>query len=252
MPKNATYRNMQQLLPVLDNILATKDELVVIKNLTFRQAVSIDTRYSSEITESTEMKINMVEQTGRRCVTKVSLPRKIHFRTVDGHPLIANHKTLRHAKCRDTTQINVKYSIEDVITSIRPNMEIGENSTLLQNYQRSRTSSFFNQSKFDREAGGLGAGFPFTLPSSILEEADDDLWKPIPLCETLPDYEPSVAVNEFTFENNTGLVLNESICSSLSCDQDLSSDVANGPSYEYRKKIHADSTGSFEGLWKAP
>ena len=53
---------MQQLLPVLDSALATKDELVAIKNLTFCQEVSIDTADNIGIVDTTEMKIDILDQ----------------------------------------------------------------------------------------------------------------------------------------------------------------------------------------------
>lgn len=268
MPKTATYRDMQQLLPVLDNLLATKDELVAIKNLTFRQAVLMDTANNFGITETTEMKVDMLDQhKARRHVTKLSTPRTVHCKstaklsdisTVLDYILNPEHKV---------SNIHTQYKIDDIITSIRPSIELSDNSTSHNNsYDRSRTQSSFSLN-FDRDGSEVfDTEFPFTLPSSILDQADENTWNPIPLCQTLPDYEPPEEEDTLSTLDKTELFIEQSILSPLSDDQDLPTEdtsnvAANDPLKErYKGKTSNENADEidesqptksmFGGIWE--
>ena len=257
---------MQQLLPILDNVLAAKDELVAIKNLTFRQAVSMVETDSSVATEITEMKVDILDLNRfRRQVTKQSAPRTVHCRS--NNLTSDNQCVLRIAFEESNLQpptINAQYHIEDIITSIRPNMELSDNSIsqTMSSYHRSRTQSSFSLGKLDREGSERAeADFPFTLPPSILDQATDDTWNPIPLSETLPDYVPPEQDSTPLTGNGEQMDFNEMIPSSFSCDADVpAADAPNNNYYDiYNETGKEECTGEddklksksmFGGIWE--
>ena len=136
----------------------------------------------------------------------------------------------------------MQYNIDDVITSIRPITEASDSSHANDaSYNRSRTQSSFSVGKLDKKVSEIfEADSPFSLPSSILAEADELVWKPIPLHETLPDYEPPEPDTKFCVENTIGSV--SVTCekeSSLDQDQ-FSLDRNNSASHADYKDIYKD------------
>ena len=258
LPKHATYRDMQQLLPLLDGALASKDELVAIKNLTFRQAVSVDSANGAEITEATEIQVELLDKNmDTRRVTKVSSSRTVHCRS--SYPLLDYSKDtvdvpqLDSELIQGAPNIHVQYNIDDVITSIRPIIEISDSSVDSDaNLHRSRTQSSISVGKFDKKVSEiLEAGYPFSLPLSILAEADDLLWKPVPVHETLPDYVSPEPDNDFCTENNNGLVCCE--IETSFCQDQSSPDNATRDDYKDMCKNRNDGgldkdSGKMDGL----
>eukprot|EP00956_Cyclotella_meneghiniana_P016253 scaffold25569_cov57-Cyclotella_meneghiniana.AAC.3 len=270
MSKNATYRDMQQLLPTLDNELANKDELVAIKNLTFRQAVALDTA-DPAMDDSTEIKVNIFRSRDHRRVTKLSPSRIVHCRNTallfDGKSISKKQSTDDHVPASNNP---VQYKLIDVITSIRPIIESGDNSTQpnLDRYARSRTQSSISIGRFDEDIDERAErDFPFTLPASILDHADEDVFNPIPLYKTLPDYEPPEQEDALMAEPDVQIGTDEMVQSTLSCDQDSSftdmtsnaSDVygINGDAKEKRDPFDAseepnesNTKSVFGGIWE--
>jgi hypothetical protein len=274
MPKNATFRDMQQLLPVLDGTLASKDELVAIKNLTFRQAVSIDSTDCPGVCDTTEMRVDTFNQIKARHVTKVIEPRIVHCRTTGVHCSLKSNSKDRSFD-NYSGELNEElpvfhslYTVDDVISLIRPSIDPSNNSASnnVNSYQRSRTQSSFSMGNVEKESSVLSTSdFPFILPSSLLEEADEDVWNPVPLCETLPDYEP--ILNKTLFQEDIKLVSDEIVCSPLSRDEDSdSANMANDVTDVHLEEIHEDavsdacsnqvidriipSQSMFEGIWE--
>lgn len=280
MPKNATYRDMQQLLPVLDQELATKDELVAIKNLTFRQAVfnidaTTDNLDKPGDVDSAAVEVNInVQNKGPRPVTKMQASRRVHCR-IASSVLYNDAELKRSMATSDTKKFPVHYTIEEIITSIRPTVDLSDQSTAnnTQSYQRSRTQSSFSQCKLDNVIGEeSGRPFFYTLPSSIVDEADHDVWNPIPVCDTLTDCQTPNDVNEFVVEYNSTLAVDETedlskLCSPLSCEEDVIS--PDGASDENYRNMYQDAANDdksieaaeeidelkptkslFEGIWE--
>ncbi|KAL7521870.1 hypothetical protein ACHAWX_006562 [Stephanocyclus meneghinianus] len=266
MPKNATYRDMQQLLPVLDSVLATKDELVAIKNLTFRQTVgsleAID-YIDTGMTDNNEIKVDVSGQNKGRRVTKMSTSRTVHCRIARS---FLNDDNLRERKLfyervddqildAKVNEFPVQYKLEEIITSIRPNIDLSDQSIVndTQTYQRSRTQSSFSQCKLDNVPSEKSdTPFRYSLPASLLVEADGDVWNPVPVCVTLPDYELSDHENEILTHIDSSVVLHESespeLSSPLSYDEDYvpSTDVAGGVSDVYFKNMYSDAVSDHE------
>ncbi|KAL7497903.1 hypothetical protein ACHAWT_007083 [Skeletonema menzelii] len=214
LPKNATYRDMQSLLPMLDNELATKDELVALKDFTFRltvipteslsaapvssqnesdnmaegESIVIDT--AAEISVSTPSKAG-----GLRRIRKNSTSHRTTFR-VAGSLFLDDNATRRLARFhthlqqrknkRSDGKVSVKFSVDDLLTSIRPDIDQGMSA--IENdgdyLRRSRLLSKSYMSQCSRNEDGNKTfedddnTFPYSLPVSLLEEASDDAWTP--------------------------------------------------------------------------
>lgn len=262
MSKHATYRDMQQLLPTLDNELANKDELVAIKNLTFRQAVALDTD-DPGMEDSAEIKVNILgNNRDHRRVAKLAPSRTVHCRDTallfDGKPIGQRLLTDKHAFAFDN---RVQYKLEDVIASIRPIIESGDNSTQpnLDSYERSRTRSSFSLGKFDGDIDEhIEKDFPFTLPASILDHAEEGTFNPVPLYKTLPAYEPPEQDDELLVEPDVKNITDGMVMSTLSCDQDSSfTDMTGKASDAYGINKDAneeedpfEASAVFGGIWE--
>lgn len=215
LPKHATYRDMQNLLPVLDNELATKDELVALKDFTFRPTViptesltgapassqngsetlaegeGIVIETAAEISVTTPSKAG-----GLRRIVKSSTSHRTKVR-VAGSLLLDDNASKRlqrfHAhlqqrksnKCSEG-KVSIKFSVDDLLTSICPDIDQGmsaiENdgdylrrSHLLSRSHMSQCSRNENANSIFEDSDNM---FPYSLPASLLEEASDDAWTP--------------------------------------------------------------------------
>eukprot|EP00804_Cyclotella_cryptica_P002593 CCRYP_010415-RA/>CCRYP_010415-RA protein AED:0.13 eAED:0.13 QI:2446/1/1/1/1/1/2/508/796 len=268
MPKNATYRDMQQLLPVLDSVLATKDELVAIKNLTFSQTVGSPEaieNIDAGIADNAEIKVDVSDQTKGRRVTKMSPTRIVHCRIAGSFfkDDILRERKLFYENIIDDksvdTKVNaypVEYKLEEIIASIRPNIDLSDHSIVndTQSYQRSRTQSSFSQGKLDTVPSERSdTPFPYSLPASVLAEADRDVWNPVPISAALPDYEPADHQKGMLTESDTSVVVNKAESperrSPLSCDEDEpSTDIPSSVSDVYFKKMYKDAVNDIKPL----
>eukprot|EP00581_Thalassiosira_minuscula_P014765 CAMPEP_0183721460 /NCGR_PEP_ID=MMETSP0737-20130205/13729_1 /TAXON_ID=385413 /ORGANISM="Thalassiosira miniscula, Strain CCMP1093" /LENGTH=1599 /DNA_ID=CAMNT_0025951471 /DNA_START=195 /DNA_END=4994 /DNA_ORIENTATION=+ len=211
LPKNATFRDMQGLLPVLDNELATKDELVALKDLTYRQTVVPDSVSRSvninggtstdnnSIDDSSEISINMPDSGGGciRRIVKNSSSRVAHMRVAGSSSLEkkaverlerfhGNADSLSQRK-GGGSQISSQFNITDLITTLRPEMNNGDAYVLLEG-ERNLGRGVLMAGSFSSHQSAIGDGnvtsnspakdFPFSLPSELLAEADDDVWTP--------------------------------------------------------------------------
>ena len=222
MPKNATYRDMQSLLPALDNELANKDELVALKEFTFRltviptesPAVAVvaapappphDSNHESAneegkgivIDTTAEISVNTPNKAGGlRRIEKGSAPHNSKVR-VAGSLLLDDNATRRAERFhshlyrrkrnkRSTANVFVKFGLDDLLTSIRPEIDHGlsaietdgdylRRSRLL---SKSYTSQCSRNEDVDRIVEYQDTAFAYTLPASLLEEASDDAWTP--------------------------------------------------------------------------
>jgi len=257
LPKNATFRDMQRLLPVLDNEVAIKNELVALKDLTFRQTViSVDSMVpptatdstnndndgdmddGQQIDESNEISINMPDQRGgMRRVVKSGRVNTAHLR-IAGSDLLNEKAATRIERLHcekdnlfdkrrdDIRHTNVQFDMKDLITSIRPVAEPfilreqdGNSQSCL---SLTKTSSSHGSGDEDVIAEGSSPkeSFPYRLPSSILSEADDEVWNPtihadlvIPSDTFVWDLTPSD-------DNEQGQVASDEGSSSLNGDDD--------------------------------
>lgn len=196
MAKNATYRDMQQLLPLLDDAIATKDELVALKSLTFRQAVIPSEQFTSiaennvsgdnenevQVDASNEISVNMPDQAkGLRRVVKTSPSRTAHFRIAGSYVEKQTGASIIRDKQSET---GVQFTIEEITNSIRPRIySIGgsvsneKEEGLRKSSPRMRTFSSYSQGKHDNTVGDdFEPIFPYSLPASLLAEANDDVW----------------------------------------------------------------------------
>ena len=210
LPKNATFRDMQRLLPILDNELATKDELVALKDLTFRQTViPVDSMLppenkngytdSKHIDDSSEISINMPDSSsgGIRRIVKSSPAKSAHFRMAGSASLekraagrlerFHGHVDRLFERKDGRRQVSVQFNMTELITSIRPQMNTGDTSTVGERDRNScsgvlRAMSFSSHRSEGKDgntvASSPAAAFPFSLPSALLAEADDDVWTP--------------------------------------------------------------------------
>mmetsp|Transcript_27547 Transcript_27547/g.59218 ORF Transcript_27547/g.59218 Transcript_27547/m.59218 type:complete len:1496 (+) Transcript_27547:194-4681(+) len=201
LPKDATYRDMQRLLPILDNELATKDELVALKDLTFRQTViSVDSVLSPEnkkgdtdsktIDDSSEISVNMPDagSGGIRRIVKSSPAKSAHFRMAGSASLEkkASRRLERFHGHVDSSferkdrrrQVGVRFNMAELITSIRPESNTGDYAAGNSVLREMSFSSHRGEVKDDTVAYSQKADFPFSLPPALLAEANDDTWTP--------------------------------------------------------------------------
>lgn len=215
LPKHATYRDMQNLLPVIDNELATKDELVALKDFTFRltviptesltgattvsqndnenkiegESIVIDT--AAEISVSTPSKAG-----GLRRIEKSSTSHQTNIR-VAGSLLLDDNASRRlrhfhtHLQQRKSNKlsdekVHIKFSADDLLNAIRPDIDQGmsaiENDGDYLRRSRLLSRSFMSQCSRNEDANNVFEEgdniFPYSLPASLLEEANDDVWTP--------------------------------------------------------------------------
>ncbi|KAL7543433.1 hypothetical protein ACHAXR_012709 [Thalassiosira sp. AJA248-18] len=207
LPKNATFRDMQRLLPILDNEIATKDELVALKDLTFRQTViPVDSMLSSEnkdgftdtknIDDSTEISVNMPDQSGGlRRIVKNSPINTAHFRMAGSASLdetsagcsarFHNNLDSRSETKGGIRQHSIQFNVKELIASIRP--DLGSDSFLIRERDGNISSgelmarSYSHHSE-DKDGNTIASSpdisFPFSLPPALLAEAGDDVWNP--------------------------------------------------------------------------
>ncbi len=210
LPKTATYRDMQQLLPILDDEIATKDELVALKDLTFRQAAPMTPGLSSEevgntsMDETSEFKsISLPNQVfGTRKVTSITRLRTVHLRPEAGdaeldnaeakmkifHSRIDNlidDKVGSHVEKKIEKMLQTQFNALEVIESLRPQgicrndyMSGGKVNKSDSDLLREGLHSHHDESGVGCEFDDFVAQFPYTLPPSLLEEADNDTWLP--------------------------------------------------------------------------
>ena len=212
LPKNATYRDMQSLLPMLDNELATKDELVALKDFTFRltviptesrKAAPVPSQNDSEaegesivIDTTAEISVSTPSKTGGlRRVQKNSASHRTKVRVAGSLFLDDNattrlgrfhtHLQQRKSNKRSEGGVSVKYSVDDLLTSIRPNFDQGmsavENDGDYLRRSRLLSKSYMSQCSRNEDANKTfedDKAFSYSLPVSLLEEASDDTWIP--------------------------------------------------------------------------
>ena len=195
---------MQRLLPILDNELASKDELVALKDLTFRQTViSVDSMMPSSnnhdgtdaqqsIDESTEISVNVPDRGGGMRRVIKSAPANIANLRKAGSTLL-DEKAAERLKVfhdrQDYSRLDrnnkrrpsIQFSMKELITTIRPKVDAGDivkcngqeqDGTSDNVVSKSRT---FSSDGIADVSSSLPA-FPFSLPSSLLTEAGDDVW----------------------------------------------------------------------------
>ena len=203
LSKNATFRDMQRLLPILDNDLARKDELVALKDLTFRQTViSVDSMMPSSnnhdgtdaqqsIDESTEISVNVPDRgEGMRRVIK-SAPANIANLREAGSTLL-DEKAAERLKVfhdrqdysrldsKDKRRPSIQFSMKELITTIRPKVDAGDTTCIGQeqdgtSHNEVPKSRTFSSDGITDVSSSLPA-FPFSLPTALLAEAGDDVW----------------------------------------------------------------------------
>lgn len=198
LPKDATFRDLQRLLPILDKELATKDELVALKDLTYRTTViTMDTipadndkdlsaDVAARIDDKSEISIHMPDPSeGRRCIVKTSETTLARL-GITGLLSLDVKRDWRwlEDRCRDEVEnvlndtVCTQFNMAELIISIRPNFDIGdyivgekEAGTNL-GFLRARSSSSNSVGENDKK------NFPFGLPPALLAEADDGTWNP--------------------------------------------------------------------------
>jgi hypothetical protein len=200
LPKDATFRDMQRLLPILDNEIATKDELVALKSLTYRHAMmpmdSIPTSTTEDgiadvknIDDRSEIVVNMPDPSGHiRSIVKSSLVNLAHIRMpMSRTPPETVGRLGRidsHIFGDDQKSVRVLFSMDELLNSIH--QTVVRESFIDQNHiirrETLQSSSSFHSECKDATTGNSGESpmmpFPFSLPPSLLAEADDDVWKP--------------------------------------------------------------------------
>jgi len=233
LPKTATYRDMQQLLPILDGAIATKDELVALKHLTFRQAAPMTPEVSSEevantrVDESSEFKsIALPNQVhGTRKVTKITRSRKVHLRLGAGDTLLDNAEAkMERFHRRIDNLIDTKFEsrvekklekihstnfkVREVVESLRPQAIYGHDYIMYGGRGDLSGSGFVHKGSLSPHHDKFGEGhaidvseapFPYPLPPSLLEDADDDTWLPPPdsVVVNITDLTPDDIVSEY-------------------------------------------------------
>ena len=188
---------MQGLLPILDHEAATKDELVALKDLTFRQTViPADSIFSPEskdgssdikaIDESAEMSINMPDQSGGlRRVVKVSPANEAHLRMAGSLSLEAT-STERSERFHDNLDSGAaidqaaQFTMTDLIRTICPEL-VTEHSSIINENDRSSHNSMARARSFTSHHSGEDGNtflslFPYDLPPTLLAEANDEMW----------------------------------------------------------------------------
>jgi hypothetical protein len=217
LPKNATYRDMQNLLPVLDNELATKDELVALKDFTFRLTVipteslvasasvspnnnskNIDDEGESIVIDTAaEISVNTPNKAGGlRRIQKDSTSHNSKVRVAgslvvddDAATKLARfhtHLQRRQSYKRSEAKVSVKFGLDDLLLSIRPDsdqrMSVIENDGDYLRSSRLLSKSYLSQCSrnedVDKTSEDDDTVFPYSLPASLLEEASHDVWTP--------------------------------------------------------------------------
>ncbi len=200
LPKDATFRDMQRLLPILDNEIATKDELVALKSLTYRHAMmpmaSIPTSTNKDgiadvknIDDRSEIVVNMPDHSGHiRSIVKSSLVNLAHLRMPMSRLPTETAGRLSRVDSYifrdDQKSVRVLFSMDELLRSIH--QTVVRESFIDQNhiFRRETLQSLSSLSECkDGTTGNSGESptmplFPFSLPHSLLTEADDDVWKP--------------------------------------------------------------------------
>lgn len=155
------------LLPILDGELATKDEMVALKEFTFRQTVVPDSTPDlvgqQQVDASSEVSVNMPDQSGS--IRKVT--RSAHGR--DARISSISHGALKKRPKRSIRRKKqVKFGLADVIATVRPSVVDGDTHVL----EAEPTSS--------RPVITIDAASPcffaYQLPQDILADADDQVW----------------------------------------------------------------------------
>ena len=216
---------MQRLLPILDREISTKDELVALKELTFRQTVSpVKSNFSKEgdgrsesehIDTSSEISVNMpnLSNGGIRRIVKSFPPRSVHLRMAGSASLekrVADrlnrfHKRAdEHSEGKDEEEKYIQYTMNELITSIRPETRPGDASTI---GDRSCSGELRGTSFSSRQDKGGNAvsdspadDFPFSLPLALLAEADDAVWNS---CSHLDSINPSDNIWDMPYDDKT-------------------------------------------------
>jgi len=193
---------MQRLLPVLDNELATKDELVALKALTYRHAAmpmdSIQATNNADgstdvnnFDDGSEIFVNMPDAKGHiRRIVKSSLVHFAHLRIPVSVPSTEKATGQRsridcHNFRDDQRPVSVLFSMEELLKSVR--QTVVRDSLIDQNHIIRRetlqsVSSLLSESKAvitgEIDDSPSMTFFPFGLPPSLLAEANDDVWNP--------------------------------------------------------------------------
>jgi len=190
---------MQRLLPILDNEIATKDELVALKALTYRHAVmpmdEIPSTNNADgsadvnnINERSEIFVNMPDPKGHiRRIVKSSLVNLVHLRmpVPSTDKATGQRRNDSHIFRDDQSSISVLFSMEDLLKSVR--QTVVRDSLIDQNHIIRRetlqsVSSLLSESKAaitgESDDSPPMSFFPYGLPPSLLAEADDDVWNP--------------------------------------------------------------------------
>lgn len=194
---------MQRLLPILDNVIATKDELVALKSLTYRHAVmSMDsipyTKHEEGISDvesiddRSEIYVNMPRSKGNniRRIVKDSPVHLVHLRMPV--PVTSSLQDAgqwsqidSHIFSDGQRSVSVLFSMDELLSSVR--QIVVKDSFIDQNHiiRRETLQSFSSVHSECNDATTrdesrdipVSSCFPFDLPPSLLAEADDDMWK---------------------------------------------------------------------------
>ena len=195
---------MQRLLPILDNVIATKDELVALKSLTYRHAVmSMDsipyTKHEEGISDvesiddRSEIYVNMPRSKGNniRRIVKDSPVHLVHLRMPV--PVTSSLQDAgqwsqidSHIFSDGQRSVSVLFSMDELLSSVR--QIVVKDSFIDQNHiiRRETLQSFSSvhsecndaTTRDESRDNPVSSCFPFDLPPSLLAEADDDMWKP--------------------------------------------------------------------------
>ena len=155
------------MLPILDGELATKDEMVALKEFTFRQTVVPDSLPylvgQQQVDASSEVSVNMPDQSGSiRKVTRSSPGRDARISSTSrGASRKRPKRVVRRGK-------QVKFGMPEVIATVRPRVVDGD------------THEDESEPASSRPSIAVGAASPcsfsYQLPQDILDEADDQVW----------------------------------------------------------------------------
>ncbi|KAL7546571.1 hypothetical protein ACHAWF_009903 [Thalassiosira exigua] len=180
MPKNATFRDMQRLLPVLDGELATKDELVALKDLTFRQTTTpADPRVgpreadAGDIDESSEISVRIPDGGGgARRIAKKSPSVAAHVRPTGSMSFdkktTGRLRRLNEGIGSELEGKEVKFDLEELMTSLRPKVVRGDASVGAGDEEMKTESLDFNAMEQDSEYDGP-SDYASLYPSTDLD-----------------------------------------------------------------------------------
>eukprot|EP00985_Skeletonema_marinoi_P024768 scaffold17539_cov182-Skeletonema_marinoi.AAC.3 len=241
LPKNATYRDMQNLLPVLDDEVAMKDELVALKDFTFRPTVippsesltsapvssqndrenTADKGESIVIDTAAEISVNTPSKAGGlRRIQKDSTSRSSKVRVAGSLLLDDNaarrlgrfhtHLQQRKSKKQSEAKVSVKFSTDDLLISIRPDIDHGmsaiENDGDYLRRSRLLSKSYMSQCSRNEDVNKTFEDddnmFPYSLPASLLEEASDDAWIPSLQADRITPAVAPAVLNEIEYSIN--------------------------------------------------